>query len=141
MIRAARRDPDVVLVEAMLAPPPLDDARRSLAYWQERRRRLPVYQRSARREAREMAVRWEGRVREAELLVFEATVAGRILKAVGLSRLYGRVLPLSKGRLLWLAWAVVPSRLKLVAGGFVAAWLLFSLVAVTALTAALLRLG
>jgi hypothetical protein len=137
----SQRDPDLVLVEAMLAPPPLEDARRSLEYWQERRRRLPVYQRAARREAREMAVRWEGRVREAELLRFEVTVAGRILKAVGLSRLYGRLLPMTQGRLLALAWAVTPRRLKLVAGGLVAAWLLVSLVAVTALAAALLRLG
>lgn len=137
----SRRDPDLVLVEAMLAPPPLEDARRSLTYWEERRRRLPVYQRAARREAREMAARWQGRVREAELLRFEATVAGRILKAVGLSRLYGRVLPVSKGRLLGVAWAVVPRRVKLVAGGFVAAWLLVSVIAVTALAAALFRIG
>jgi hypothetical protein len=137
----SRRDPDLVLVEAMLAPPPLDDARRSLAYWQERRRRLPVYQRSARREAREMEARWEGRVRQAELLRFEATVAGRILKAVGLSGLYGRLLPVSKGRLLWMVWAVTPPRLKLVAGSLVAAWLLVSLVAVTALAAVVFRLG
>ena len=137
----SRRDPDLVLVDAMLAPPPLEDARRSLAYWQERRRRLPVYQRAARREAREMAVRWEGRVREAELLRFEATVAGRILKAVGLAGLYGRLLPLSKGRLLWLAWAVTPPKLKLVVGGLVAAWLVVSLVAVTMLAAVVFRLG
>ena len=137
----SRRDPDVVLVETMLAPPPLEDSRRSLEYWQERRRRLPVYQRAARREAREMAARWEGRVREAELLRFEATVAGRILKVVGLSRLYAKVLPVNKGRLLWLAWAVTPRTLKLFAGGLVAAWLLFSLVAVTLLAEVLLRLG
>ncbi len=137
----SRRDPDLVLVEAMLAPPPLDDARRSLAYWQQRRRTLPVYQRSARREAREMEARWEGRVREAELVRFESTVPGRILKAVGLSGLYGRMLPLNKGRLLWLAWAIAPRRLKLVAGGLVAAWLLVSLVAVTALAAVVFRLG
>jgi len=137
----SRRDPDLVLVEAMLAPPPLEDARSSLAYWQERRRRLPVYHRSARREAREMAARWEGRVREAELLRFESTVAGRILRAVGLSGLYGRVMPLSKGRLLWFAWAVTPRRLKLVAGVLVAAWVVVSVVAVTALAAVALRLG
>jgi hypothetical protein len=137
----SRRDPDLVLVEAMLAPPPLEDARRSLAYWQERRRRLPVYQRGARREAREMEARWEGRVREAELLRFETTVAGRVLRAIGLSNLYGRLLPLSKGRLLWLAWAVTPPKLRLVAGGLVAAWLLVSLVAVTALAAIVFRLG
>jgi hypothetical protein len=140
-MRLTQRDPDLALVEEMLAPPPLDDARRSLSYWQERRRRLPVYQRSARREAREMAIRWEGRVRQAELLRFEATVAGRVLKAVGLSRLYGRVLPLTKGRFLAVAWAVTPRRLKLVAGGLVAAWLVFSLVAVTALAAVVFRLG
>jgi hypothetical protein len=88
-----------------------------------------------------MAVRWEGRVRQAEQLRFEATVAGRILKAVGLSRLYGRLLPPGKGRLLSLAWAVTPPRLKLVAGGLVAVWLLVSLVAVTALAAVVFRLG
>lgn len=137
----SQRDPDLVLVEAMLAPPPLEDARRSLEYWQERRRRLPVYQRAARREAREMAARWEGRVRQAELLRFEASVAGRILKAVGLSGLYGRLLPLSKGRFVALAWAVTPRRLKLVAGGLVAASVVVSLVAVTALAAVLFRLG
>lgn len=137
----SQRDPDLVLVEAMLAPPPLEDARRSLEYWQERRRRLPVYQRAARREAREMAARWEGRVRQAELLRFEASVAGRILKAVGLSGLHGRLLPLSKGRFVALAWAVTPRRLKLVAGGLVAASVVVSLVAVTALAAVLFRLG
>lgn len=137
----SRRDPDLVLVESMLAPPPLDDARRSLAYWQERRRALPVYQRRARREAREMAARWENRVRQAELLRFEASVAGRILRFVGLSSLYRRALPLRQGRLLGLAWAFLPQRLKLVAAGLVAAWLLVSLVAVTALAAVVLRLG
>jgi len=137
----SRRDPDLVLVETMLAPPPLEDAQRSLAYWRERQRRLPVYQRGARREAREMAARWEGRVRQAELIRFEATVAGRILRVVGLSGLYRRVLPISKGGLVALAWAVLPRRLKLVAGGLVAAWVLASLVAVTALAAVMFRLG
>jgi hypothetical protein len=140
-MRLAQRDPDLALVDEMLAPPPLDDARRSLAYWQERRRRLPVYQRSARREAREMAIRWETRVRQAELLRFEATLAGRVLKAVGLARLYGWLLPLRKGHFLELAWAVTPRRLKLVAGGIVAAWLVFSVLAVTALAAVVFRLG
>ncbi|HET7760162.1 MAG TPA: hypothetical protein VFK62_09585 [Gaiellaceae bacterium] len=140
-MRLAQRDPDLALVEEMLAPPPLDDARRSLEYWQERRRRLPVYQRSARREAREMTIRWEGRVRQAELLRFEATLAGRVLKAVGLARLYGWLLPLRKGHFLELAWAVTPRRLKLVAGGLVAAWLVFSVLAVTALAAVVFRLG
>jgi len=107
----------------------------------ERLERLLVQLRASASTAREMAARWEDRVREAELLRFESTVAGRILKAVGLSGLYGRVLPLSKGRLLWFAWAVTPRRLKLVAGGLVAAWVVVSVVAVTALAAVALRLG
>ena len=67
----ADRDPDLLLVESMLAPPPLDDARRSLEYWQRRQRNLPFYRRAARREAREMATHCEERVRAAEQARFE----------------------------------------------------------------------
>ena len=37
------QDPDLVLLESMLAPPQLDDARRSLVYWQRRQKALPFY--------------------------------------------------------------------------------------------------
>jgi hypothetical protein len=30
---AATRDPDLLLIERMLAPPPLEDARSSLEFW------------------------------------------------------------------------------------------------------------
>jgi hypothetical protein len=122
----------------MLAPPPLEDARRSLEYWEQRQRSLRFYQRRARLEAREMARRWESRVQAAERVRFEATVAGRILAALGLSWLWPARLRLGKQRLLSLAWAFTPRRLKLVAGGLVAAWLLTAVVtaAVLALVAA-----
>jgi len=117
-----RPDPDLVLVDAMLAPPPLEDARRSLEYWESRRRALPVYRRAARREARELAERWKGRVRAAERVQFESSVPGRILKALGLS--YIRFYPRSKRGLLALVWTFAPRRLKVVALGLVATWLL-----------------
>jgi hypothetical protein len=46
----------------LLAPPALDDGIQSLTYWRDRRRRLPWYRISARREAARMMLRWERRV-------------------------------------------------------------------------------
>jgi hypothetical protein len=131
----AQPDPDLVLVEEMLAPPPLEDARRSLEYWQRRRSSLRLYQRAARREAREMALRWEERVRDAERIRFEATVFGWILKGVGLTALWTQRSALSKQRLLLLAWAVTPRPVKLTALGLVGAWLLFAVLTVGVLAA------
>jgi hypothetical protein len=131
----ARQDPDLLLVEAMLAPPPLDDARRSLAYWERRRRSLPLYRRAARREAREMAARWDERVRKAERFAFESTVAGRVLGALGLSRLVAYRSQVTKSRVLAFGWALVPRRFKLVAAGVVAAWLLVVIAMLTTVAA------
>src|SRR5512144_2233916 len=100
----AHRDPDLLLVEAMLAPPPLADARRSLEYWERRQKALPLRQRRARREAREMATRWETRVHAAERAQFESSPVGRILSAVGLSGLFVFRVRLTKRRVLSLAW-------------------------------------
>jgi hypothetical protein len=108
----------------MLAPPPLDDARRSLAYWQQRQQTLRFYQRSARQEAREMAARWDARVRAAEHARFAATVPGRILAALGLSGLFVQRSRFSKGRLALLLWAFVPPPVKAIAAGVAAAWLI-----------------
>ena len=137
----AQADPDLRLVESMLAPPALEDARSSLEYWERRRQALPLYKRAARREAREMAVRWHGRVQAAERLRFEATLAGRILAAVGLSRFYVRPVWPTKRGLVVFAWAVVPRRLKLVAAGIVAAWLLAAAVTIAVFAVALSQLA
>jgi hypothetical protein len=116
-------DRDQLLVEEMLAPPPLEDARSSLEYWQQRRRALPLYRRRARREALEMARRWEERVRAAQQARFDASPVGRLLAAVGI-RLYVWRFTLRPRGLLTLAWAAVPRKVKLVAAGLVTAWLL-----------------
>jgi hypothetical protein len=118
-----RQDTDLLLVEEMLAPPPLEDARRSLEYWQDRHRALPLYRRKARREAVEMARRWEARVRAAQQARFDASPVGRVLAALGI-RLYAWRFRFTKWGVLSLAWAAVPRQVKLVAGGLVAAWLL-----------------
>lgn len=131
----AHHDPDLVLVQEMLAPPPLEDALRSLEYWERRQKSLRVYQLGARREAREMALRWESRVRAAERIRFEGTLFGRILAAVGLSALWAQRPPFRKQGLLALAWVFMPRPLKLAAVGLVAAWLLAAVLTVGVLAA------
>jgi hypothetical protein len=137
----AHPDPDLVLVQSMLAPPPLEDARRSLEYWERRQKSLRVYQRRARREAREMALRWESRVRAAERVRFEATVFGRILAALGLSDLWMQRMRFGKQRLFFVAWTLTPRKLKLVAGSLVAAWLLTAVVTVAVLAVVAAHVG
>jgi hypothetical protein len=120
----AERDRDLLLIERMLAPPPLEEARSSLEYWQRRRKRLPLYRRAARREAKEMAARWQERVRAAELARFEASVVGRMLTALGISSVwFGRV-RIASHVLSWVAWAVVMRKVKVVLGSLAAVVLL-----------------
>jgi hypothetical protein len=128
----AQLDPDLTLVETMLAPPPLEEARRSLEYWQRRRQALPLYRRRARREASEMAARWQERVRAAERVRFESTLIGRILAALGLSSVFARRVRPTKVGVIALAWAFVPLKIKLVAAGVVATWLIVLIAALTA---------
>ena len=137
----AQRDPDLLLVEVMSAPPPLEDARSSLEYWETRQKALPLYQRRARREAREMAARWDERVRAAELARFESSFAGRLVARLGLSSAFVQRVRLTKWGVLALAWSLVPRRFKLVAAGVVAAWLLVALGAFALLATVLDRLA
>jgi len=117
-VRSAVHDPDQLLIEQMLAPPPLEDAQRSLEYWQARRKQLPLYQRSARREAKEMAVRWQERVRAAELARFEASSIGRLLAHLGISNIWFRRVQLASQLMSWVVWAVVLRKVKFVLGSF-----------------------
>ena len=125
---SAQYDTDLLLVEQMLAPPPLEDARRSLDYWRRRRQSLPLYKRSARREADAMIARWHERVRAAERARFDSTVLGRIFGKVW----PGRVL-LDRRTVVGFAWQRTPHPLRLAAGGFVAVSLLMVAGAVAAL--------
>lgn len=134
------RDSDVLLVESMLAPPPIDDARRSLEYWQRRRKTLPLYRRSARREAREMESRWEGRVRAARIARFEASPVGRFLAALGVSTAWLHRAPVTKSGIFGFAWMIVPPKVKLVVGAVAATWLLVALGAFSAIVLLLTQL-
>jgi len=114
------QDPDLVLIERMLAPPALEDARTSLEYWQRRRKALPLYRRSARREAKEMAVRWQERVRAAERARFEASPVGRLLARLGISSIWFSRARLASELMSWVVWAVLLRKVKLVLGSFAA---------------------
>jgi hypothetical protein len=57
----------------------LADAREALAYWEHRERRLPRLALRRRREAREMAARWHGRVVEAERELYGRGLVGALL--------------------------------------------------------------
>jgi len=65
-LSTAEADPDAALLRELRSAPPLHEAREALAYWEDRLERLPRRRIAARREAREMAARWRGRVRDAE---------------------------------------------------------------------------
>jgi hypothetical protein len=137
----AQRDPDLLLVEVMTAPLPLEDARRSREYWERRHKGLPLYHRRARREAKEMTARWDERVRAAERVRFEASLGGRFLAWVGLARVFEYRARFTKSGLLVLAWTLVPRRFKLIAAGVVAAWLLVAVGAFALLATALNHLA
>lgn len=137
----AARDPDLLLIEEMLAPPPLEDALSSLDFWQRRRRSLPLYRRAARREANEMAARWQERVHAAKRARFESSLVGRLLTALGISSLWLRRVRPDKQTLFWLAWAVVPRRLKLFVGVLAAAGLIVVLGALLSLAAVFVQLA
>ena len=57
----------------------LEEARESLAYWETRARTLPVHAVRRRREAREMAARWQMRVAEAERMVYGRGLLGALV--------------------------------------------------------------
>jgi hypothetical protein len=113
-----QKDADQLLIERMLAPPPLEDARSSLEYWHGRRKRLPLYRLAARREAKAMAVFWHERVRAAELARFEASVAGRLFARLGISSIWFRRAQDASQLFSWVAWAVLLRKMKLIVGSF-----------------------
>jgi hypothetical protein len=124
----------------MLAPPPLEDARSSLEFWQRRLKKLPLYRRAARREAKVMTKLWEEKVQAAELARFESSPIGRLLTRLGLSSPWLGRARFANQALVWLAWVVVMRKLKLVAGG-IATLGLIVVAAVAALVVVLAQLA
>jgi hypothetical protein len=91
---------------------PLQDAVESLAYWRSRRARLPWYRRSARREAAQMMLRWERRVRAAVVRQTDAPPAARIAAA----RLVACTYLARWGRRVGIAFVAVSAMFAMVAG-------------------------
>ena len=110
---ALDRHPDELLLEQMLAPPPLEQARSSLEFWSQRRRDLHFFRFAERREADEMIRRWRARVEAAERARFGTGLYGRIRRLLALRPPEWPVGP--KSALLSIAWRVLPRRLAVVA--------------------------
>jgi hypothetical protein len=77
---------DQKLLSELLAPPDLGDGIEALGYWRQRRRRLPWYRFSARREADRMTIQWEQRVGAALVAQRRAAPALRISGGLLLAR-------------------------------------------------------
>jgi hypothetical protein len=69
---------DEQLVARVRGDSDLGDGIESLHYWQSRRRRLAWYNIRARREAAQMIVRWENRLREAIFSPTPAPISARL---------------------------------------------------------------
>jgi len=87
----------------------LEDARESLTYWENRARTLPLHAVRQRREAREMAVRWQSRVAEAEAVIYGRGLIGALLLLAAERRLPqgARRTGRTVARRLWQLFAVV----------------------------------
>jgi hypothetical protein len=113
MSTVANRHPDEHLLEKMLAPPPLEQARASLEFWSQRRSGLPFYRLRDRREADEMVRRWRTRLAAAERARFGTGLLGQIRRLLALEQ---PSWPIWQTRtLVALALRAVPRRVALVA--------------------------
>ena len=74
-----------------------------------------------------MATRWEERVRAAEQARLESSPVGKLLAALGVPTGWLRRVRIGKQALVLLGWALVPLRLKVIAGALVALWLILVL--------------
>lgn len=83
MATASRSRPFTWADDDRSDPPPLHDAREALEFWLHRRDTLPLRRVRARREARAMALRWEERVRRAEIAEGARSLWGQLLDAFG----------------------------------------------------------
>jgi hypothetical protein len=115
MSSVVNRHVDELLVEKMLAPPPLEQARASLEFWMQRRSGLAIYRRRDRREADEMIRRWRMRLAAAERARFGTGLFGLIRRL--LARESGAWPIWQERTFVALAWRVVPLRVALLALG------------------------
>ena len=116
----AIRDNDELLVQEMLAPPALEQARSSLEFWRERRKVLAFYRRTERREADEMIRRWRARVAAAERARFGTGLFGQIRRWLAHEPLSW---PFARERAFFgFLWSILPRRIALVAAASLGAF-------------------
>jgi len=113
MSSIADRHSDDRLLEKMLAPPPLEQARDSLEFWSQRRSGLPFYRLSDRREADEMVRRWRTRLAAAERARFGTGLLGLIRRLLAREQRSWAVW--QEPALVVLAWRLVPRQVAVVA--------------------------
>ena len=106
----------------------LDDARESLAYWENRSRTLPLHAVRRRREAREMTHRWQARVAEAERMVYGRGLLGALLLVAAERRLPQQVRRSGRVVARRMAQAAVALVACLVALAVIGAWAFVELV-------------
>jgi len=123
-------DHDELLIAEMRQPPPLEQARASLDYWMQRRARLPLYKRSARREADEMIRRCRQRVAEAERRRYGTGIGGFVRRLIAGDTPQWLVV---RSGLLAFAWAFLPRRLVYAMTAFFLVWLLVGVLVVAGL--------
>ena len=130
----ASTDPDYVLLAELSEPPPLEQARSSLEYWTQRRASLPVYKRSARREADDMIRRCRERVAEAERRLYGTGLLGLVRRMLAGDRPSWGTARVGVAALIWM---LVPRQLVMAATAAVLVWLLAGLLLVVGLIALL----
>jgi hypothetical protein len=116
-------DADHLLIEEMLCPPPLEQARNSLEFWRRRRRALPLYRVMARREASEMTRRWHAEVEAAARLRYGTGLTGLVRRLLA-----GEPVPWKLGigpLLVTLALRLVPRRIVIAIAGVALVVLVF----------------
>ena len=88
-----------------------------------------------------MTAWWQERVRAAEQARFEASPVGRLLTAIGISGRSVQLLRRARKVLLWVAWAFVTRKVKVVVGGVAAAALIVVVALATALVVVVAQLA
>jgi hypothetical protein len=118
-----RLDADQLLIEQMLCPPPLEQARNSLEFWRQRRRTLPLYRLMARREAAAMTRLWHTEVEAAARMRYGTGLVGLVRRLLA-----GEPVPWKLGvgpAFVTLALRVVPRRIVIAIAATAATCLLF----------------
>ena len=88
-----------------------------------------------------MTVRWQETVRAAERAQFEATPVGRFLAWLGITGYWFERAHFARKAVVWVAWALVFRKLKLIAAGVAATGLILVFAVVAAVVVLIAQLA